>query len=268
MTADRPPCVVVTESEGPGLRLAGQLRTPGVDVRMLPVVTHGPAPDPAALDAAMSQIGQCSWVAFTSARAVEAVCSRPAWTGIDWSGPKRPRVAAVGPMTAAALAAHGLRADLCPGVPGARAMAEAIVAAEPGPMAGLTVLWPRSDLARPDLGDVLTAAGARVVAPVAYTTVADRPVGFQAFVEDLAAGRIDAVAFLSPSAAGNLAALMPDGTLAALNGATAIASVGPATSEALAALGAPAGVEAAARTAGDLAAALLSYLGLSGRPDP
>ena len=268
MTGRRPPCVVVTEAEGPGLRLAARLRESGADVRVLPVVTCRPTPDPAALDAALAHIGQYAWVAFTSARAVDAVWSRPAWRGINWGGAKRPRVSAVGPMTEAALVARGLRADLSPAVPGARALAEAIIAAESGSMCGLTVLWPRSNLARPDLDEVLTAAGARVVAPVAYTTVAGRPVGFPTFVEDLAAGRIDAVAFLSPSAAEHFAALMPDGTLAALNGTTAIASVGPATSAALAALGAPARVEAAARTAGDLAAALLSYLGLSGRPDP
>lgn len=268
MTGRRPPCVVVTEGEGPGLRLAARLRESGADVRVLPVVTHRPTPDPAALDAALARIGQYAWVAFTSARAVDAVWDRPAWVGIDWSAATRPRVAAVGPMTEAALAARGLRADLSPAVPGARALAEAIIAAESGSLSGLSVLWPRSDLARADLDDALTAAGARVVAPVAYCTAPDRPAGLDACVADLYDGRVDAVAFLSPSAAVNFAALLPGGTLATLNGATAIASVGPATSEALAALGAPAGVEAAARTAGDLAAALLSYLGLSGRPDP
>ena len=265
MTGRRPPCVVVTEGEGPGLKLAARLREAGADVRVLPVVTHEPAPDPAALDAALSRIGRYAWVAFTSARAVEAVWSRPAWLAIDWSAAARPRVAAVGPMTGAALAARGLRADLSPAVPGARALAEALIAAGSGSLSGLTILWPRSDLASPDFDEALAAAGACVVAPVAYCTAPDRPAGFEACAADLAAGRIDAVAFLSPSAAVNFAALMPGGTLAALRGATAIASVGPATSAALAGLGAPAGVESAARTAGDLAAALLSYLGSRGR---
>jgi len=44
-----------------------------------------------------------------------------------------------------------------------------------------------------------------------------------------------------------------------------VASVGPTTSAALAELGAPAALEAGARTAGDLAAALLSYFELSER---
>jgi uroporphyrinogen-III synthase len=268
MTIGRAPCVIVTEGEGAGLRLAARLRQSGADVRMLPVITHSTSPDLAALDAALSSLDGYSWVGFTSARAVEAVCGHPAWTRIEWSGPMRPRVGAVGPMTAAALLAHGVEVDLRPAVPGGRALAEAIVAAEAGSMPGRTVLWPRSDIADPRFAEVLTAAGATVVMPVAYCTRANRPEGFERLAIDVAAGRIDAVAFLSPSAAANLATLMPGGTLVCLNGATLVASVGPATSAALAALGAPAGLEAPARTAGDLAAALLSYLGLSGRPDP
>jgi uroporphyrinogen-III synthase len=268
MTVGRAPCVIVTEGEGAGLRLASRLRESGAEVRMLPVVAHEPAPDLAALEAALSPLDGYSWIAFTSARAVEAVCGHAAWTRVEWSGPLRPRVGAVGPMTAAALLAHGVEADLRPAVPGGRALAEAIVAAEAGSMPGRTVLWPRSDIASPELAEVLTAAGATVAMPVAYCTKPIRPEGLEHLVLDIGAGRVDAVAFLSPSAAANLAALMPGGTLGALNGATLVASVGPATSAALALLGAPAGLEAPARTAGDLAAALLSYLGLSGRPDP
>jgi uroporphyrinogen-III synthase len=268
MTVGRAPCVVVTEGEGAGLRLAARLRESGADVCMLPVVTHEPAPDLAALDAALSSLDGYSWVAFTSARAVDAACGRPAWTRVEWSGLMRPRVAAVGPMTEDALAARGMPVDVRPAVSGARALADAMVAEESGSMPGRTVLWPRSDIASPEFAEVLTAAGATVVMPVAYCTTPTRPEGLEQLVLDIVARRVDAVAFLSPSAAANLAALQPGGSLVSLNGATLVASVGPATSAALAALGAPAGLEAAARTAGDLAAALLSYLGLSGRPDP
>jgi uroporphyrinogen-III synthase len=268
MTGGRAPCVVVTEGEGPGLRLAAHLREAGAEVRLLPVVTHAPSPDLAALDAALSSLDGYSWVAFTSARAVDAACGRPAWTRVEWSGLMRPRVAAVGPMTEDALAARGMPVDVRPAVPGARALADAMVAEESGSMPGRTVLWPRSDIANPEFAQILTAAGATVVMPVAYCTKASRPEGFERLAIDVAAGRVDAVAFLSPSAATNLASLMPGGTLGFLNGATLVASVGPATSAALAALDAPAGLEAPARTAGDLASALLSYLGLSGRPDP
>jgi uroporphyrinogen III methyltransferase/synthase len=249
----------VTEADGPGRTLAACLTEGGIDVRVVPVVAHGPAPDPAALAAALDTLPGCAWVVFTSARAVEAVGVLDAWCRWPWQTMARPRVAAVGPITRSVLLAHGVPVALCPDAPGARPLAAAIVAAEGGSLAGRTVLWPRSNIARPDLEDVLQAAGAAVVAPVAYCTTSERPANVAEVLADLDAGRIDGVSFLSPSGAAGLASALPGGTLAALRGRTLVASVGPTTSAALTALGAPPGLEAPSRTAGDLAAALLSY---------
>ena len=259
----RRPCVVVTEADGPGQTLAACLRGAGADVRILPVVEHLPAPDPAPLEAALAHLREFHWVAFTSARAVEAVCRHAAWRAWPWATAARPRIGAVGPVTRAALLSHDVPVELCPDAPGARALAQAIIAAGGGSLSGCTVFWPRSSIARPDLGEELIAAGAVVVSPVAYCTVPARPSNLAAVLAELDAGRIDCVTFLSPSGAANLAAVMPGGTLYALAGRALVASVGPSTSAALAELGAPAGLEAGARTAGDLAAALLSYLELN-----
>ena len=230
---------------------------------MLPVVTHGPAPDPADLHEALARIADYDWVAFTSARAVHAVCAHAGWHEWPWPASAGPRIAAVGPMTRDALLAHGISVSLSPDSPGALQLAHAIIAAEGGSLVGRTVFWPRSNIARPDLGDALRAAGAALVAPMAYCTLSDRPPDFEAFLADLEAGLLDCVTFLSPSAADGLAAAMPDGTLSALAGRTLVASVGPTTSSALVGLGSPPAVESASRTAGGLAAALLSYFGLS-----
>jgi uroporphyrinogen-III synthase len=256
-------CVVVTEADGPGQTLAARLLEAGVDVRMLPVVAHTPAPDPAPLAAALERLPDYAWVAFTSARAVDAVCRAAAWRQWPWATATRPRVAAVGPVTRAALLRHGVPAVLAPASPGALALAQAIIGAEGGSLSGRTVFWPRSNIARLDLGDALRAADAELVAPVAYCTVSDRPANLADVMADLEAGRIDCVTFLSPSGAAGLAAVMPDGTLSALTGRTLVASVGPTTSSSLASLGAPATLQAASPTAGDLAAALLRYFGLN-----
>ena len=253
--------VVITEADGPGRRLAARVVEAGHDARMLPVVAHGPAPDLAPLVAALARLPEYGWVAFTSARAVDAVCAFDEWSRWPWGTAERPRVAAVGPVTRAVLLTHGVPVALCPEIPGARALAQAMIDAEGGSLAGRTVFWPKSNLARPDFGDALRAAGAVLVEPVSYSTTAVRPPDLADILRDLADGRIDCVAFFSPSGAANLAAVMPDGTLSALAGRTLVASVGPATSAALAGLGAPAAVEAESRTAGGLAAALLSYLG-------
>jgi uroporphyrinogen-III synthase len=253
--------VVITEADGPGRTLATRCVEAGLDVRMLPVVAHGPAPNAAPLAAALARLPEYDWVAFTSARAVDAVRGCDEWSRWRWGVVERPRVAAVGPVTRAVLVSHGVPVALCPEIPGARALAQAMIDAEGGSLAGRTVLWPKSNLARPDFGDALRAAGAALVEPVSYCTSAVRPSDLSDVLLELEAGHIDCVAFLSPSGAANLAAVMPDGTLSALAGRTLVASVGPTTSAALAGLGAPAAVEAESRTAGGLAAALLSYLG-------
>jgi uroporphyrinogen-III synthase len=253
--------VVITEADGPGRTLAARVVEAGVGVRMLPVVAHGPATDQAPLADALARLAHYDWVAFTSARAVEAVCGFAEWSRWPWAAAERPRVAAVGPVTRAVLVTHGVPVALCPEIPGARALAQAMIEAEGGSLEGRTVFWPKSNLARPDFGDALRAAGARLAEPVSYCTTAVRPPDLADVLRDLEDGRIDCVAFFSPSGAANLAAVMPDGTLSALAGRTLVASVGPATSAALAELGAPAAVEAESRTAGGLAAALLSYLG-------
>jgi uroporphyrinogen-III synthase len=262
----RPACIVITEADGPGQTLAARLREAGADVRLLPVVTYGPPPDPALLEAALARLREFAWAAFTSARAVDAVCRHDAWKAWPWATAAGPRIGAVGPVTRAALLSRGVPVELCPGAPGALALAHAVIASEGGALSGCTVFWPRSNIARPDLGDVLIAAGAVVVSPVAYCTLPDRPPNLPEVLAELDAGRIDCVTFLSLSGAANLAAVMPGGTLSTLSGRTLVASVGPTTSLALADLGAPPALEASARTAGDLAAALLSYFGLSGRP--
>ena len=253
--------VVITESDGPGRTLAARVAEGGLDPLLWPVVAHGPATDQAPLVAALARLPEYDWVAFTSARAVDAVCACAGWIRWPRSAAERPRVAAVGPVTSAALVARAVPVALCPKHPGALALAQAMVEDEGGSLAGRTVLWPKSNLARADLGDALRAAGARVVEPVSYCTTAVRPPDLADVLQDLEEGHIDCVAFFSPSGAANLAALLPDGTLSALAGRTVVASVGPTTSAALAGLGAPAAIEAESRTAGGLAAALLSYFG-------
>lgn len=255
----------MTEADGPGRTLAARLVEAGVDVRILPVVMHSAAPDPAPLADALARLPEYAWVAFTSVRAVDAACPSAAWRQWPWAIATRPRVAAVGPVTRAALLRHRVPVALCPESLGARALAQAIIDAEGGSLSGLTVFWPRSNIARRDFGDALCAAGGRLVAPVAYCTQSVRPANLADVLADIDAGRIGCVTFLSPSAAAGLAALMPDGTLSALAGRTLVASVGPTTSSALAGLGAPATLEAASRTAGGLASALLRYFGLNDR---
>jgi uroporphyrinogen III methyltransferase/synthase len=204
-------------------------------------------------------VPEADWLVFTSRHAVEAVFSRRPWAALR-SERGRPRIAAVGERTAELVLEQGAPADLVPPVPGASALVKALLDAEGGSLAGRRVFWPRSDIARRELADGLAAAGASVVEAVAYRTVPASPADLESFRTDLHAGGIDAVCFLSPSAAEGLASAFGSDDLAPLRGHCLVASLGPTTSEALARLGAPPDVEAAQVSARSLATALLARL--------
>ncbi|HXB54694.1 MAG TPA: uroporphyrinogen-III synthase [Vicinamibacteria bacterium] len=252
------PMVVVTREEGPEASLSGWLKAGGLEVFFLPTISIQPPSDGRPLEEALQELSGFDWLAFTSAHAVEALCRRPGWPRAWAAAARRPRLAVVGPATAAALFGCGLLADLQPAEAGARALAAALLAAAEG--RPLRVLWPRSDLARPELREALTAGGARVVDPVAYQTGSAPPAPVAEFSRLLDEGRIAAVCFLSPSSATNLAAILGGADLAHLSGRTRIASIGPTTSAALKSLGAPPDLEAAERSARNLAQALVLLL--------
>jgi uroporphyrinogen-III synthase len=107
--------------------------------------------------------GRYAWVAFTSANAVDALLAR-LHDARDFGAT---RIAAIGPGTAAALAARSLVADLIPG----RSVAEDLLAAwPPAPPGGAAVLLPRAAVARDVLPAGLAAAGWAVEVAEAYRT--------------------------------------------------------------------------------------------------
>jgi len=252
--------VFVTRPGSPDDSLGRALARGGADVVWLPTTATLPPDDPRPLADAIGRLAEFDWLAFTSAHAVRASCEHPGWAAA-WAsaGEGRPRVAAVGEATAAALAGRGVRVDLVAVRGGARGLVEALLA-EDGTLAGRTVLWPRSDIARRDLPDGLVEAGASVADPVAYRTTPSTPDNLGDFRVALAQDRASAVCFLAPSAAEGLAAALGFEDLAPLRGRCLVASIGATTSEALARLGAPPDVEPPSPSAERLAESLLARL--------
>jgi len=254
----RIPRIVVTQGEGAEGSLAASLAARGAEVVPVPTIRIEPPADAAPLDRALEAIASYDWIVFTSRHAVEAVISRPAWESARAVHHPGLRVAALGKATAKALAHAGVVADLVPEEAGGQALAATM--AEDQPLSGVRVLWPRSDIARREMPEALRAGGAEVVEPIAYRTV--RPAGraVETVLEALASGTLDAVTFMSPSSARNLALMLDWADLARLAGRTVVASIGPTTSAALRELKAPPDVESSARTAEDLAQTLLEFL--------
>ena len=258
MSDPRGPVVVVTRDERVDDGFSRALTALGARPVSLQTIRVEPAEDLVPLDAALDVMDSFDWVVFTSANGVDATCARAAWR-TAWARPLRPRIAAVGPVTKAHLDARAVPVAVTP----ARASAVDLVAAleaSGAKLNGARVLWPRSEIARRDLFEALTKAGTSLVAPVAYRTVAVAPPGLATFCRDLETGRVDAVAFLSPSSARALAKAMPTGTLSWLAGRAVVASIGPSTTAMLKALGAPPDVEPRERSAASLADAVCAAL--------
>lgn len=153
--------IVVTRAEPDGQKLAERLEALGAEAVLVPGIRVEFA-DPGALDAAIRELTRYHWVIFTSRNAVEAVFRRTT----TLAGPK---VAAIGPATAAELRKHGVEADLV----AAKHMAEGVLEALGG-VKGLRILLPQADIARRVLVHGLREQGALVDEVVAYHTRVER----------------------------------------------------------------------------------------------
>ena len=214
--------VVVTRARAQSSDLARRLQAAGAEVLEVPTISIlDPADGGAALREAVARLATYDWVVFSSANAVDRLLGQV--RDVRAFGPAR--VAAVGPGTAAALAAAGLVADLVP----ERYVAEALLDAFPAPpAAGGKVLLPRAAVARPVLPDGLRRAGWTVDVVEAYRT---EPCPLPP--DQLAAvGKADAIAFASASAVhAFVAAAGPDAA------PPAVVCIGPVTAEAAGAAG-------------------------------
>jgi uroporphyrinogen III methyltransferase / synthase len=235
--------VAVTRARAQASGLARRLGSLGASVVQAPVIRiralPGPPLDPSPYDL----------VCVTSANGVASLFERLAAGGRDARALAGARVAAIGPGTAAALAAHGIVADVIPQVFVAEALVEAL--------AGLPVsraLVARASQARDVLPDALRARGADVDVLALYETVVE-PLTDDALA---AARAADYITFTSSSTVRYFlqAAAAANGE-AALSPATRIVSIGPVTSDALREHGLEPHVEAARHDIDGLLEALL-----------
>ena len=247
--------VVVTRGAGGEDALAQRLRALGATVVELPAIVVGPPADGAPLDAALCDLGRFAWAAFASGNAVERTVARLDGLGLPRGRLADLRLACVGSATAARLEALVRAPDLVPGEQTGAALAASLARH----VAGRAGLVPRAAEGRPELILGLRAAGAEVVAPEAYRTVAAPPETLAPLAALLEAGRVDAVAFASPSAVRSVVAALGD--RAGLLARVLLGAIGPTTAAALAEAGLAAGASPAEHTGEALAEALAARLG-------
>jgi uroporphyrinogen III methyltransferase / synthase len=249
--------VLITRPDGQSEALACALRDLGAEPVELPTIRIVAARDQALLRAHVQRLREYDWVIFTSTNGVKFFFEALAEAGGDARWFARAKLAAIGPATRAALAEHGLSADLVPDEFRGEAVAEAIERAS-GTLAGLKLLLPRAEVARDALPALLRAAGAQIDVVPAYRTLEAEPERYQQIHERLSQRSIDVVTFTSPSTVTRLAeALAPDAE--ALLAATTIAAIGPITAAAIQRLGLTPTVVAASYTADGLVQALVAH---------
>lgn len=225
--------IVVTRAESQCGKLRAELEARGAKVKLLPLIAFAPPDDFGALDAALRQLATFDWILFTSANAVQQLAKRRNDLGITvGSGGGMPRVAAVGPATAEAVAEAGFPVEFVATNHSGAGLADELREE----LRGKKVFLPRSDRANPDLPEVLKRHGAQVTEVVAYKTVepgkADRE-----RVNSCCKDEVDGILFFSPSAVQTFLQLVDRKVLEKLQGRAVMVAIGPTTAGALSAAG-------------------------------
>jgi uroporphyrinogen III methyltransferase/synthase len=230
------PRVALTRPQGAARRTEAHLAARGFDVVSAPLLSieyldpAEIAPRLTAWSTPAHQPGHASgasWIAFTSRHGVEGWWRGVRALGRDARSFAGDRFAVVGPGTAAALAEHGISADLV-ATPHRGAALVGQLAAAARATGDRVVRFASGTRARRELIDGLNAAGLSVDEVAVYRTRLEAPP--DSFRRALDAG-VDAVVFASPSAAESFAAHhLPGGEAVAV-------CLGPTTARAVCSLG-------------------------------
>ena len=121
--------VVVTRPKERAGTLAARLRALGAEVWEYPCIATVPLNPNPDLDDAMARLNEYEWLALTSPAGAEVLWAWLENHGKDARALGGVKLAAIGPGTAKALAAHGLRADYTPEVYDAAHLGEGLPAA-------------------------------------------------------------------------------------------------------------------------------------------
>jgi len=244
--------LLVTRPAPQAAELIALLADRGIDAISVPTVEIAPAPPGGPLDDAIRSLDGAAWLVITSVNGATSLLERLGALGHALQ--KEVRVAAVGPATAAALQAGGLRVHHVPARYQTAAIAEGL-----GDVAGRRVVLARADAATRELRDALLARGAIVEEVVAYRTV-EGPAASRDRVRAALAQPLDGVTFTSASTVRGLHALLSPPEILRATGLPAYC-IGPVTARAARRAGFMVAVVAPTYTVAALAEAIHTHLG-------
>ncbi len=206
----------------------------------------------AELDQAIAELDQVDYLILTSVNAVTAFFDRLTMQGYDARALTTLQTVVVGPKSAEALAAHGVTADLMPD----DYRAEGIVVLLKDQVSGKRLLYPKAALARDLIPTELIAAGAEVIAPIAYASAA--PADAAEKLQQALADKLDLLTFTASSTVQNFVDLLDAENLVVAQ-QIPVASIGPLTSETARALGFNVVIEPEKSTLDDMLEAIKDY---------
>jgi uroporphyrinogen III methyltransferase/synthase len=255
--------VVITRAKEQAEKFASGLAEMGAEVIEFPVIKFVPPESLEELDRAVFELDSYNWIIFTSANGVEFFWKRVEATGKDSEAFSGIKICAVGPATAAALEARGLRAELVP----EKHVAEGILERLGEKLEGQRFLLPTADIARDTLAEGLATRGGLVAKVTAYSTVAcdnEEPGSISAaqMIELLETGKIDLISFTSSSTVKNFAARLATSSnrpVGELLNKTLVACIGPVTAKTARDLGLRVGLEASEFTIDNLVTTIKNH---------
>jgi len=231
--------VVVTRSREQASDLVRLLADMGACTLEFPTIEVVPLPDAGNIRAAIGRLDTYDWLVFTSVNGVKHFWDVLGALGKDARALGGVEVAAIGPATAEALAAKGVRADFVPDKYVAESVVEGLLARGAG---GKKILLARAAKAREVLPEELGRAGAAVeVLPVYETRLAGEDP--EEVLAGILEGEIEYLTFTSSSTVDNFFRMLPPERFAPLRGKVRIACIGPITSATLAKHGFTADIE-------------------------
>ncbi|MEA3363737.1 MAG: uroporphyrinogen-III synthase, partial [Thermodesulfobacteriota bacterium] len=186
---------LVTRPQAQAADFVALLEQQGGTAICIPTIEIVPPESYAPLDFVLRDLDEFDILILTSVNGVEALFERMLETNQYIGTLTDIFVVAVGPKTAKVLEQNCIRPNLIP----ADHRAEGVVAEllQYG-VKGKRILYPRAEVVRPLIVDSLQAAGAEVIAPVAYRTVL--PEGSESEIRNLLdGGGVDAICFSSSS---------------------------------------------------------------------
>jgi uroporphyrinogen III methyltransferase/synthase len=240
--------IVITRRAEQAQSLHRALKGRGAEVIVLPTIALAPPRSWRLVDAAIQRLKAYDWVIFTSVNGVEAFAKRLRHKGQTMRA-LRARIAAIGPATARALRARGLRVSVVPEEYRAEGLLKALGKEN---WKGKRVLLARAAKARDLLPRRLARRGADVDVVAVYQTVVPR--SSRSLLAQVFGRKPDAITFTSSSTVRNFVSLAGSRRAArrALRG-VAVATIGPVTSRTARALGLRVAVEAKPYTVDALA---------------